>query len=700
MKQTRLAVADSFLDSLAKLPKKTQKKVREFLVKFQRNPMASGLNYEKLDQAADDKVRSLRIDQSYRAIVIKPPKGDVFLAAWVDHHDEAYAWVRNRRFEVNPSTGSFQIYQYKEEVLEALEQKTRDGGGLFAEIDEEDLLLAGVPAMLLPSVRAVRDEEQFEALVPHLPKDASEILYYLAAGCTLGEALAESDRMSQQKGTVDVEDFATAMAQPAAGDKVIVFEDEDELSAILEAPLERWRIYLHPSQRKLVTMQANGPVRVLGGAGTGKIVVLMHRARHLADKVFTGKDDRILVTTYTRNLAGDLQQNLSNLCGKSMERIEVVNLHSWAVRFMRQQGINFQIASDSQLEDLWEEATAKADPGAFDITFYREEWDRIIQSQDVKTRDDYLLARRVGRGIRLSRRQRIAAWEVFKTFREVLDQHGLHEWTDVCRETRLCIEAQNLHLPYRAVLSDEVQDFSPNELKLLRALVPAGANDLFIVGDGHQRIYGHETRLSRCGIEIRGRARRLKLNYRTTEQIRLAAVAVLEGCEIDDLDGGIDSLKGYHSLRTGVAPKIALHRTPTEEDAAILETIHHWLTQRPPSELCIAVRTNAQIHNRLEPLLTEAGIPHQSIQKESNDSNLGNKVRLATFHRMKGLEFPCVLLAGVQKGTVPWLRFLPTGDTLARQQRLLQERCLLYVAMTRARDELVVTGAGTASGWF
>lgn len=702
MISAQVAFSKEFMEAYSALPRKIQKKVREFTVKFQKDPTQPGLNFEHLDGVQDPKVRSVRVDQAYRAIVIHPPKGDVYLCVWVDHHDAAYRWVRNRRFEVNPSSGAFQIFEMTEPALAAKPPAepavAEQPRGLFDGHDDEDLLLAGVPDPLLASVRAIQTETDLDALAPHMPSDAAEMLYLLAAGYGLLEAIEEADRSRPEPAKVDVEDFEVALKRPEAQPLFNIVADEAELEAMLDAPLDQWRVFLHPSQSKLVKMNANGPVRVLGGAGTGKTVVLIHRAAYLASQVFTGVHDRILVTTFTRNLAIDLRMSLRKLCSAEVfARLEVTNIHSWVANFMRKHGHTLRIVQDEQRRHLFEMAMTEAPDQIYPLSFYLDEWDEVVQPQDVSTRDDYLTARRVGRGVRLTRRQRDDVWRVLGRYRELLDQERRIEWPDAVREARLYIEKQDIALPYCAVLSDEVQDFTANDLRLLRRLAPEESNTLFLVGDGHQRIYGQPVSLGSCGIAIRGRGRRLKLNYRTTEQIRNRAVAVLEGRSVDDLDGGIDSLKGYRSLRSGPVPEALHFVTEAEEAKFIVDRVRSWLDAGVSGDsICLAARTGAQIADRYESILNTAGFDVVRVRTDPEKESQKPGVRLATMHRMKGLEFSRVLLVGVQEGTIP-LPLDTESDEAEAAQHEVRERCLFYVASTRARDELVIAGYGQRS---
>jgi superfamily I DNA/RNA helicase len=706
----RVALSREFLTAYSRLPVGIQKKVREFTEKFQQDPTHPGIHFERI-QAADDKVRSVRIDQAYRAIVVHPPRGDVYLCVWVDHHDEAYRWVRNKRFEVNPASGVFQLFEVEaappkqpEPVVPPREERrpravARDPRrGLFAAHDDEALLLAGVPLPLLPSVRALASDADLDSLRPHLPEDAAEVLYGLAMGMGLEEALTEVERAATRKPKVDVEDFAAALAEPASQRQFLVVQGDRDLTAVLNQPLAQWRVFLHPTQQRLATMHASGPVRVLGGAGTGKTVVLMHRARHLASKLQDG--EKLLVTTFTRNLAADLLDNLRTLCGDGspeLRRIEVTNLHAWAMQFLARSQVRYTPLTEArERQERMEIAIDEIGESSLPRTFFLEEWDRIVLAQEILDRDSYLAARRTGRGVRLDRRQRALAWDVFARYRKNLERDRRLEWQDVVREARLLLEKKVGRPPFQAVCADESQDFTASELRLIRALAPRGPNDLFLVGDGHQRIYGKPVVMSQCGIDVRGRSRKLKLNYRTTDRIARRGIAILHGVPIDDLDGGSDTLRGYTSLRTGIEPEITIFGNEAQEADFVVRKLRSWIAAgTAPENICVATRVGQPLKSRYQPILSQHGIP--SVILEGDKETAGPGVRLATMHRMKGLEFQNVLLANVSEGVAPFAAALNSDDPTTRDAAKHQERCLLYVACTRARDELAICGFGRPS---
>jgi superfamily I DNA/RNA helicase len=395
------------------------------------------------------------------------------------------------------------------------------------------------------------------------------------------------------------------------------------------------------------------------------------------------------------NLAQNVEEMLATLCPDCLNRIEVVHLHAWAVRFLQDQGVKVEVADPEAVEQCWEEAVHGSSTLDYDLGFLKLEWDLVVQTHGIDTRDAYLKVARTGRGKTLSRLQRTQVWGVFDRYRQVLKKRNLCEWLDVTRQARRLIEQKKPALSYRAVVVDESQDFHPEEWKLLRALVPAGANDLFLVGDAHQRIYGRKVVLKDCGISVQGRASTLKINYRTTEQIRSWASTLLRGVDADDLDGSNDEGKGYKSLLSGPKPECRHFATAREEQEFLAGRLKELLKHRPAEEICLVARTAKMLKDDYQSLLKAEGIPHRVLGQGKEAG--GSGVRLATLHRVKGLEFPAMIVAGVNARVVPMRLASVEGDPTAKAEHEERERSLLFVAATRARDGLTVTSWGTPS---
>ena len=700
----RVAIFDEFLDALVRIPRAQQKKVNKFLRKFRADPTNPSINYEKISTFRDPNMRTVRIDQAYRAVILKPQKGNVYVLLWVDNHDEAMAWATNKRVVIHPETGSLQMLP-AETPLTLSEPESapaiapaHTGPPLYAEFSDEDMTSLGLLDEQLPMVRELRDMGQLEAQIPVLPAEVYEALYFLAAG----EPLEEVRRALgiELSGAVDPEDFAAALEQASTRRRFALVTDDEALAAMLDSPLDKWRIFLHPSQQRLVTRNYNGPARVLGGAGTGKTVVAMHRARHLATEVFAAEGDRILFTTFTNNLASDIHENLRKLCAPNvLRRIEVVHLDKWVADYLRSQGYAYKIAywgsASGVLHSLWEDALVSR-PDGFTKAFFREEWEYIVQPAGCSTWEEYKKAKRTGRGVRLSRQQRKFIWPVFEEYRALLDGRGLRESVDAMRDAARLLATDPSRSRYRSVLVDEAQDMSTVAFELIRHIVSEAPNDLFIVGDGHQRIYRRKVVLSHAGVKIVGRSRKLRINYRTTDEIRKYAVALLEWVDVDDLDGGVDTNSGYTSLVNGVAPSITRCATFADEVAAIAE----FVGSAEPAKTCIVARTNRML-GQYQAALEERGIECYPLTRKSAEDRSASGLRVGTMHRVKGLEFDRLVIAGMNDGVVPLgVGELRSDDSAVRDEAEKRERALLYVAVTRARREVLLTCGGKPSPWL
>ena len=707
MPDVKVAISDQFLDAFSEVPRSKQKKVRRFMTKFRRDPTLPGINYEKIEGAKDPKLRSVRIDQSYRGIVMKPDEGNVYMLLWVDQHDDAYQWARNRVVQIHPDTGSLQVIPLEEGEMSTSNGETPDeeegeDTDLFAEHRDRELVRLGVPEELMPLVRGIETEEQLDKVQQHLPEEAYEALFLLAAGYTQREVDNELAYSNEQE-AVDTGDYATALERPNSKRRFAVVDDEEELARMLDAPLEKWRVFLHPTQRRLVEKDVAGPIRVLGGAGTGKTVVAMHRAVWLAEHLFDDPDDQLLFTTFTRNLAADIKENLRLIGSEEvLDRIEVTNLDRWLSRFLNRQDYDYTIDYGGQSQDLWDRALTVG-PENWGSTFLRTEWEQVIQPNEIQSEAEYMRVSRVGRGTPLQRSQRAEVWPVFNEYQSLLDEHKLRERAGALRDARKILEEEGDVLPYRSVVVDEAQDMGTQAFKLIRQMIPGGdqENDLFIVGDAHQRIYDRQVVLKHCGINIVGRSHKLRINYRTTEENRQWAVGLLEGTEYDDLDGGVDDQQVYKSLMQGEEPRVETFGTFQAEVEAIVSFLQKEEEDNESlRDTCIIARTASLLDN-YSGALRAADIDTYPIKKDRAEDRSEPGVRLATMHRAKGLEFERVIVAGVSEGTVPLGRALSKAeDDATRQQIRKRERSLLYVSATRAKREVIVTAHDTPSPWL
>lgn len=689
----KVAISDDFMRAFSRLTRDHQSAVMNFLTKFRQNPMASGINYEKIHMAADANIHSVRINQEIRGIVLKPDLGQVYCLLWVDHHDDAYQWARRHRVSVHPDVGSLQVYSVEEKTSEQVAQPTIQAAtpvkGAFDALKDREIRKLGVPEELLEVVRQVQDEAGLDKIQPLLPDAAYEALFMYMAGDEYEAIVASLD----ESASVDVTDYSMALDNAQTQRHFVVLSDDSDLEALMSAPLERWRVFLHPSQKKLIQRDWSGPVRVSGGAGTGKTVVAMHRAAYLARQYSDLAGKPILFTTFTRTLAEDIRHHLALLCTpQELDKIQVVNIDQWVVSILRRFGYKFELLYDEQQRrQLWAEAMTVAPPD-MDLTsnFYRAEYERVVMPQGCSTAEEYMRASRLGRGVQLGRTQRRAIWPVFAEYRAQLYSKNLKEPEEAFLDARDLLNNGVDALGIRCMIIDECQDISAAAYQLIRAAVPAQQNDLFIVGDAHQRIYRHKVVLGRVGIDVVGRARTLKINYRTTDEVRKWACAQLENCLIEELDGDAGNLKGYKSLTHGDMPKVIQSEQLADDIKQIEETIALLKQMEMPlSQFCITTRNNYEL-DQYQKLLSAKNIPLLRLDRDTPDDQAQEGVRLATMHRIKGLEFNVVCIAGYQGVEKYAHEYSKQEDSGVIADLVTSERCLLHVASTRARKNLIV----------
>ncbi len=647
IEDVKIIVSNDVIKRMTSLPAAVQTKGLEFMLKFQTDPRSPGIKYETIHAAKDKNFRSVRIDQGYRGIIFRAPQDNVFIWLHIDKHDDAYAWAARRKMSVNPVNGALTLTNVtfvEETVQRKAAPLPSQPDPMFAGLSDRDLMALGVPVEMIPAVRTIRSEGDMDAMQAELPVEAYEGLFLVLAGDSVSSILGSRETRVDQD--IDTDDFAKAAERDESRSRFYVVEGENDLQEILSAPLEQWRVFLHPTQRRLATRSLNGPSRILGGAGTGKTVLAMHRAKHLASNL-VGTDKKLLFTTFTTNLALDIEDGLKSICTpEQLKQIEVINLDALVFRFLKARRYEHEIAFDydAKCAPVWESAMVDFDPSmGLDRDYVREEFEQVVLAQGLATRDDYREAPRRGRGSMLSRKKRDALWELFENYRLQLSAKGLKEPDDAYRDA-CAILAEEGNPPFAYAVVDETQDFGPQALRLIRGLVPQGPNDLMFVGDGHQRIYAkNKATMSSCGIDIRGRAKKLYLNYRTTEEIRLEAVSLLEGVEVDDLDGGSDEIARYKSLMRGPKPERVTGASMEAIRDGIKRFIEQCLDDNRDSKVGVMAPT-AKLRDQLAKQIREAGFKVATVNHRERLSRKDAQIFAMTLHRAKGLEFDAVAI--------------------------------------------------------
>lgn len=686
--------------------------------------------------------------------VVVKRKDDMHLLLWLGSPAAVEEWAATHKCEINPQTGVLQLYRVaasnsnppalpaggsandsadvpNERANDASNDKaagkTTDGTaktagkethesscvpaprkGLFDALSDDELFSVGLPQDRFAQVRAVAVASDLEAIEEQLPDHVYEALTWYAQGEDWAQI---KEAYAQAYGDTEAV-VPTSIGSLDTGRFHIVTSDED-LRSVMDKPLAQWRVFLHPVQKRIVDKAWHGPVLVTGGAGTGKTVAAIHRARHLVRLPDWKESDRLLFTTFTKNLALDLEQLLKQICTRDeMKRIQVQNIDAWLATYIRQHGADKTIVYPGKkggvYETAWTSAWASFDqPEGLRRTesFYRSEFEEIVLPQHCMTSRDYILADRKGRGKVLSRLQRKAIWPLFEDMRLQLQLQDAMTVEDAALFASRDIAKNHPNGLYRAVIADEIQDFKPDMLKLLRAMavdvkkLPEPIEgDLFLAGDAHQRIYGKPVAFSACGIEIRGRSKKLRLNYRTTDEIRKVADAIYEGTPIDNMDGDVDMPTGYAALRHGAFPEAHCVKTFSEEVDWICRRVKTLMAAGyAAQEMCVVLRTN-ELAATYAQAVEAQGIAVHPVSRNRPDDPEIEGMRFATMHRVKGLEFKVVFIAGLEEGKFPLPA--PTDDATLEKARLAQEKALFYVAASRASDLLFFTAAGNKSAWF
>ncbi|MBY5892981.1 3'-5' exonuclease [Rhizobium ruizarguesonis] len=676
-------IADTFTASFNRLSGLDQKAVKASVFDLQIDPSGNGLQLHRIDNSKDPNFWSARVNRDIRLIVHRT--GDSVLVTYVDHHDAAYAWAERRRIEVHPRTGAIQIVEVRERVEDVAPPATFDfvfpeparqpktvspSPSLFASLDDDALLSAGVPQDWLADVRGA-NEDVFFALAAHLPAEASEaLLEYAATGTLPAPTLAAADPFSH----------------PDALRRIRPIADQDELEQALAFPWEKWGVFLHPSQRALVDQTFAGPARVAGSAGTGKTIVAIHRAVRLARQ---NPNARILLASFSQPLADSMAKKLLVLApetGGIVPRITTASFRGIAEQMHQlEHGVRPRIASEPMLRERLHDAASRTDLKGFSDRFLLSEWTNVIDAWGIASPEAYATVQRMGRKSRLGPNQRERLWPVFASVRASLSSERYTTWSEVFTSLAGSI-LDRRSKPFDHIIIDEAQDLAPAELRFFAALAPATTDAIFLSGDVGQRIFQHPFSWAGLGIDVRGRSHTLKVCYRTSQQIRRAADKLLPNI-LRDTDGLEDERRGIVSVFSGPPPEIRTFESEREEADNVRATIGAWLGEGIAAhEIGVFVRT---------PQL----IPRARASVPGIDEAAG--VVTSPMSLAKGLEFRAVVVMACDEGILPFdERVADAADEAELDDVYETERRLLYVACTRAREHLVLTGLRPGSEYL
>jgi len=655
--------------------------VKTSVFDLQMDPSHPGLQMHRLEKTKDPDFWSARVSRDIRLIVHRTKES--LLVCYVGHHDAAYDWAQKRKIAKHPKTGATQIVEIRERIEEipvyVSKEVEPEAKLLFADSFADDLLSYGVPEEWLEDVQGATEDTLFK-IAEHLPQEASEALLELATGGDpVPAAAADSD---------------SGFTHPDAQRRFHLVRDEEELALALEYPWEKWSVYLHPSQRDIVEKSYNGPARISGSAGTGKTVVALHRAARLAKD---NPEAKILLTTFSPALADLLKVKLSRLLDESSaayKRITVKALDELAEEWFQECEPDVTLVEKERLRELVSHSAESVDGHSFSDRFLQSEWRYVVDAWQIENLEAYQNTPRTGRKSRLGSAQRQPLWEIMQHVKDGLAERGLVTWSGIYSTLTEAI-SQGKCENYDFALVDEAQDLSVPQLRFLGELTKGGADGLFLAGDIGQRIFQHPFSWISLGINIRGRSHTLRVNYRTSDAIRKRADQLLPE-EVRDFDGDSESRLGTVSLFDGPSPSLNIFKTKDEEIEHIVEQILSLQENGiVPDEIGIFVRAETQLP-LARAALKKAGVKWSELERTRSPQS--GSVSLSTMHLAKGLEFRVVMIMACNDEVIPsQTRIENISDQDELEEVYITERHLLYVACTRAREQLLISATGPES---
>ena len=680
-------IADTFTDSLGRLTGDEQKAVKTTAFDLQMNPANPGMQFHKLDRAKDKNFWSVRVSSDIRLIVHKTQSS--LLLCYVDHHDKAYDWAERRKLETHPKTGAAQLVEIRETVKEifvpvyvqeVVKQEAVPKPLLFEHLKDDDLLAYGVPLEWLKDVREA-NEDSLLALADHLPAEASEALLEIATG---GKPVEPRP----------IEPVLDPFEHPDAQRRFRTLSNVEELERAFAFPWDKWMVFLHPDQQHLVERDYNGPARVTGSAGTGKTIVALHRAVHLAR---SHDDARVLLATFSDALANALDTRMKRLVlsePRLADRIEVRSLQTLGERLYKARIGTPKLASADEVATMIRSAAKVVEGHKFSQSFLVAEWEQIVDAWQLSDWEAYRDVSRLGRKTRLPEAQRAMLWSIYTKVRGSLKEKGLITSSQLFTELAEALRKGGA-MPYDFAVVDEAQDLSVAQLRFFAALGSERPNALFFAGDVGQRIFQQAFSWLSLGVDIRGRSRTLKVNYRTSHQIRSQADKLLAP-QVTDADGNAEDRSDTVSIFNGPPPSVHAYQSEQEEIKAVAAQVKEWNKAGiPAQEIGVIVRSGAQL-DRAKAAVAASGLPHRILDERVEPEE--GEVSIATMHLAKGLEFRAVVVMACDDEVIPLQeRIDSVGDESDLKEVYDTERHLLYVACTRAREQLLITSVEPAS---
>ena len=679
-----IVVTTYFLESVFSFDSKGKRAILGTIEALDTNPKSDALKIHKIDKTkCDNSFRSARVNDDIR--VIFAMRGDVCTLLYVGRHDDAYSWCKGK-YLGKTDFGAETLFDSS--AIEQMEHKPQKeymqysaAPALLAThgIKKKDLGKIGIPEIHAENLMQINDEDAFLDYIQVFPEEIQEALLSLETGeKKVDEVYNDLIDEEYQRGKVSEHKDTRR--------RFHMLQSLKELEQLLESDdYERWTIFLHPEQEKLVIRNFNGPALVEGGPGTGKTILGIHRAAYLSANVFKAEEGKkLLFCTFSKKLARSIELKLDRLLNqKGMKRnnIDVLSVDAYIRTLYVNTFHKTPKMSDSDIRSLLRDTYNRMKPKG-SLAFYENEYREVIEKNHIRTQDEYFAVDRSGSGIALNRNQRATAWIFIEAFLKEKELRGLTSFVDIAHETLQALREEKVKRIYDSIIIDEAQDLEPIKLRLIAESTIASVNNLLILSDLNQRIFKLTSWKKDVGSSIVGRTFYLSINYRTTKQI--SDYARYQFVNSDMITAHI---REYKSIVNGEPPTVECFSNMQSQMQYIVSVIQQRLEICEPEHICVICPTNEDC-SKITGILELTGIKNVLLEKDIIPAP-GLGVCVCSINGVKGLEFKIVIIFNynrIRKGPAENM----VGAEISKLYIKLSE-CAKYVAATRARDELIIT---------
>lgn len=679
----QIAITDSFLSSVFKLNSQERKLVFNTAKQISENPAVPSLHIHSIDrEKCDKKFLSARINLDLRMILVR--RAEICTLLYVDHHDDAYDWCEGK-YLVKTDFGSEYIYDEKlaDDKVEMLSRESEipeylkfmKGSSLFedANIKQKNLEKLGIQEIHAEKLMKITDEEQLLEYIDIFPEEIQEALIDLATK-TRSFDMVYNSLFNDQKEQNDHET-----------QRFYLTKDMKELEMLIEnESFEKWTLFLHPSQDRLVKMNFNGPMLIEGGPGTGKTIVGIHRAVRLAKEYFKAEDNKkILICTYSKKLATDIDHKVNRLCRiKGVQNnIECMSVDSYISKMLGNKALKINLEEiEKIIREIYRDGTWK-----YSLEFYIQEYYEVIEKYNIKTCDEYLAATRTGSGMKVSANNRLEIWKFFEKVLFEKKERQAYSFVDRAFQLSKLLRNGTVTKKYDSVIIDEAQDLESIKLNVLCNSMISDKNNACIMSDKNQRIFRLNTWSKEAGISIVGRTFYLRVNYRTTKQINDYARN-----QFMEIDSRTLADREYISIMSGEEPEVVSCKTEGNENHVIVDKIKVFLEKYPAEEICVLAPTYEKL-NTIRSILEYEGVGTLLLTGDEVPTDASG-VNLCTTSGVKGLEFSVVIIASFNRIGTQRQNYGCAPEVSLNYEKLVE--CEKYVAITRARDAVLITYLG------